>query len=200
MQEPVLTQIRMAADPAAWAAAGFEPGRPAGLVRLEYLAGDGGLIDWALSEVRVAGIDGLPTRVGATTDEAEEGGTHPNGVVGIDHVVVMTPQLERTTRALETAGIRLRREREGETGMGRRRQAFFRVGTPILEVVEAHELNSEEPARFWGLTFVTEDLDAAAKLLGPKLGRIKGAVQPGRRIATVRGEAGLGLPVALISP
>ena len=108
---------------------------------------------------------------------------------------MLTPSLERTIDDLEGQGIELRRIREGETGMGTYRQAFFRVGRPILEVVEA-----DDPVRFWGITFTTADIDAAAELLGERLGRVKDAVQPGRRIATVRKEAGLGLPVALISP
>ena len=125
---------------------------------------------------------------------------HPNGVTEIDHVVMLTPQLERTIADVEGEGIELRRIREGETGMGKYRQAFFRVGRPILEVVEAADMEPDEPARFWGITFTTADIDATAELLGEKLGRVKDAVQPGRRIATVRKEAGLGLPVALISP
>jgi len=72
---------------------------------------------------------------------------------------------------------------------------FEYLGRPILEVVEA-----DAPVRLWGITFTTTDIDTAAELLGDKLGRVKYAVQPGRRIATVRKEAGLGLPVALISP
>ena len=53
-------------------------------------------------------------------------------------MVMLTPPLERTIDdALEGQGIELRRVREGETGMGTYRQAFFRVGRPILEVVEA---------------------------------------------------------------
>ncbi len=56
------------------------------------------------------------------------------------------------------------------------------------------------PARFWGITFTVADLDACAELLGDRLGSIREAVQPGRRIATVRESAALGLPVALISP
>ena len=198
--EPVLTEIRVATDASAWTAAGFSVAGDScsvGGVRIAFLAGEGGIVDWALSEVRAAGIDGLPTRIA----EGSEAGVHPNGVTAIDHVVVLTPQLDRTVGALEDAGIRLRRRREGETGMGPpRKQAFFRIGRPILEVVEAHELNSEEPARFWGITFETADIDAAAELLGDKVGRVKDAVQPGRRITTVRREAGLGLPVALITP
>jgi hypothetical protein len=179
---PVLSQIRVAADPAGWAAAGFRvtgTSVSVGGVGIEFVEGEGGIIDWTLSD---EGSD-----VPATT--------HPNGVTEIDHVVMLTPSLGRTIADLEDQGIELRRIREGETGMGTYRQAFFRVGRPILEVVEA-----DDPVRFWGITFTTADLDATAEFLGEKLGRVKDAVQPGRRIATVRREAGLGFPVALISP
>jgi hypothetical protein len=163
-----------------------------------FVESKSGIVDWALTEAKAAGIDGLPTR--AAPARAEEGPLHANGVTEIDHVVVATPQLDRTIAAIEDAAIELRRIREGETGMGAYRQAFFRVGRPILEVVESADIDTAAPARFWGITFTTEDIDAAAELLGDKLGRVKDAVQPGRRIATVRREAGLGLPVALITP
>ena len=41
-----------------------------------------------------AGVDGLPTRLGAEHDAP--GAPHPNGVIEIDHLVVLTPSLERT--------------------------------------------------------------------------------------------------------
>ncbi len=179
----------MAADPSAWAAAGFSMASGTvvvGGVAIQFVEGSGGIIDWTLD---------------ATTGDVARSlrvQPHPNGVTEIDHVVMVTPSLERTTDELEKQGIDLRRIREGETGMGEYRQAFFRVGRPILEVVESRELD-DAPAHFWGITFATADIDAAAELLGDKLGRVKDAVQPGRRIATVRKEAGLGLPVALIS-
>ena len=187
MSRPVLTEISVAADPTAWAAAGFSvrgTSMPVGGVTLEFVDGDGGIIDWVLG------------------DEAGAGGgsSHANGVTQIDHVVMLTPKLEREIDRLEDEGIELRRIREGETGMGSFRQAFFKVGRPVLEVVEAADMENDAPARFWGITFTTADIDVAAELLGDKLGRVKDAVQPGRRIATVRKEARLGLPVALISP
>jgi hypothetical protein len=152
-------------------------------VSVEFVEGEGGIVDWTLSgEVATAGSS-----------------AHANGVTEIDHVVMLTPRLEREIDRLEGEGIELRRIREGETGIGAFRQAFFRVGRPILEVVESADMEEDAPARLWGITFTTADIDAAAALLGDKLGRVKGAVQPGRRIATVREEAGLGVPVALIS-
>jgi hypothetical protein len=179
---PILSEIRVAAGRAAWAAAGFSVtagSMPVGDVSIEFVDGEGGIVDWTLAD---DAPDLPPT-------------AHANGVTEIDHVVMLTPSLERTIEDLEGQGIELRRIRDGDTGMGTYRQAFFRVGRPILEVVEA-----DDPVRFWGITFTTADIDAAAELLGDRLGRVKDAVQPGRRIATVRREAGLGLPVALISP
>ena len=113
--------------------------------------------------------------------------------------MVLTPDLERTTAGLEEIDVRRRRVRELDADEGLLRQGFFRLGEVILEVV-AHPKVPEGPARFWGITFAVTDLEACAELLGDRLGTIRDAVQPGRRIATVRREAELGLPVALISP
>ena len=182
MQAPVLAAITVASDPAAWADAGFSVADRTVTVdgvSIEFVEGDGGIVDWTL---------------GDTTPDANST-VHANGVTEIDHVVMLTPSLDQTIRELKGQGLELRRIREGETGMGTYRQAFFRVGRPVLEVVEA-----DEPVRFWGITFTTADIAASASFLGDKLGRVKDAVQPGRRIATVRKDAGLGLPVALISP
>ena len=122
----------------------------------------------------------------------------------MDHVVAFSPDLERTVPALEAAGLDLRRVREGPTPAGAQRQAFFRLGESILEVVEhppgtPAAADRDAPAGFYGLAFGVEDLDVAARRLGPLLGEPRDAVQPGRLIATVRREARLGLPVALIT-
>ena len=115
----------------------------------------------------------------------------------MDHVVVFTPALGRTIAALEEAGIELRRVREPSEPGPPVHQAFFRLGEVILEVVERPK--GDGGAAFWGITLAVADIDASADLLGDLLGNVHAAVQPGRRIATVRREAGLGVPVALIS-
>ena len=43
------------------------------------------------------------------------------------------------------------------------------------------------------------DLDATARYLGDRLGTVKDAVQPDRRIASLRKEAGLAVPMAFMS-
>ena len=95
------------------------------------------------------------------------------------------------------AGLERRRVREaGPNAL----QGFYVVGDAVLEVIGPREPDGDGPASFWGLVLVVEDLDAAAERLGPLLGAPRDAVQPGRRIATVRREAGLGTAVALITP
>jgi hypothetical protein len=162
---------------------------------MRFVEGEPGLAGWSLRGATSTALDGLPTSLGAGEPANPE--EHPNGVSRIDHVVVFTPDLSRTRAALESAGFDLRRIREASEPGPPVRQAFFRVGEVLVEVVEAAEA-SPGPARFWGITFRVADLERAAELLGSGLGEPRDAVQPGRRIATARGSAGLGMPVALI--
>ncbi len=194
--------LRIGGDAATWRELGFQVDGGnsivVGGVRLEVLesAQRGTIGSWTLDGADVPdSIDGLSTGSGAR-EVAER--SHPNGVTAIDHVVALTPSLERTTAALAGIGVECRRVREAGDGA---RQGFFLVGDLLLEVVAgAAALDQDEPARFWGITMVVDDIDAAAALLGERLGSVKDAVQPGRRIATVRPEASDGLPLALITP
>ena len=156
-----------------------------------------GIVGWALSGAQeTTDIDGLATEVvaPATPVYAE----HPLGASGLDHVVVSTADLERTSGAIASAtGCELKRIRE----VGTMRQGFHRIGRGglIVELVERPDL-PVGPATFWGLVLIVDDLDAAHELLGAdRISAPKDAVQPGRRIATVRAEVGLGLPVALMT-
>ncbi len=189
--------MTLGADPGRWTEAGFGISGDAmrvGEVPLVFGPGEG-VLAW-----RLAGfdgeVDGLPVASPSHVVAAES--VHANGAIRVDHLVVFSPDLERTTAALEEIDIERRRVREVEADGSPLRQGFFRLGEVILEVVQ-HANVEPGPARFWGITFAVADLDAAAQLLGDRLGTIRDAVQPGRRIATVRTEAGLGLPVALIS-
>jgi hypothetical protein len=191
---PSIEGLEIADEPEAWAAVGFrvEEGVCAvSRVRLR-LVGKGprrGIVGWAL--------DG--------DAPAEPAPPHPNGVVSVDHVVMLSPDLDRTVEELESQGFELRRLREGETPGGSTRQAFFRAGEPILEVVQAPDGTSvardpEGPSRLWGLAFVVEDIERTARALGELSGAPREAVQPGRRIATLRPEAGLGPAIAFMTP
>ena len=199
----------MIADPPdVWRAAGFEPDGEvleAGSVRLRLDATrEGrGIVGWSLRGLETTELDGLPTTVSERAPAS--GARQPNGVTAVDHVVAFTPDLDRTVGALRAAGLDLRRLREEPTPGGAPRQAFFRVGEPVLEVVQAPEgtriaLDPDGPARLWGISFAVGDLDATVAHLGDLVGEPRDAVQPGRRIATLRKEAGLGPAIAFMSP
>jgi len=162
------------------------------------------LIGWSVREVETAELDGLTTTRSVRQPPTEHP-AHSNGVTALDHVVAITPALDRTVAVLQGAGLDLRRIREEPTPAGAPRQAFFRLGATILEVVqeppEAIERNGgDRPAFFWGLAFVAPDLDATVARLGEHVSEVRQAVQPGRRIATLRRSASLTVPVALITP
>jgi hypothetical protein len=175
-----------------------------GSVRLSLAGSSGGIEVWSLRGVTATDLDGLPTDPGGelAADSAgsspRERAGHANGAVRIDHIVAFTPRLARTVRAFEDAGIELRRLREPAEPGPPLRQAFFRLGEVIVELAE-YDRGGDGPASFWGITFGVADIERCAALLGELLGEVRDAVQPGRRIATVRRRAGLGLPVAMIS-
>lgn len=178
---------------------GLVPLIGAGLRIVDATARDAspGIVGWALSASASPGsIDGLATEVVPSFPPLFA--DHPLGATGLDHVVVLTPDLERTSAAIADAtGSELRRVRE----VGTMRQGFHRLGPGglIVELVERPEVPAGA-ASFWGLVLNVADLDGACARLGPeRVSAPKDAVQPGRRIATVSPAAGLGFPVALMT-
>lgn len=176
-----LTGLRVADDPATWEALGFavvDDAVTVGGVRIELAGSEAGegILGWTLD--------------GAETD----GPGHPNGVVAVDHVVAFTNDLDAAMERLAADGLQVRRVREAGEG---RQQAFYVLGTALLELVGPVE--GEGEWRFWGLTLVASDLDALAGRLGPLLGEPRDAVQAGRRIATLRRDAGSSVAIAFMT-
>ncbi len=211
--EATLVSLAVADPPAAWVAAGFTVADdviPLGPTAIRFAGTDettSGIVGWTLAGLDAAAgpgeVDGLPTTFVDAPPEPPATGPEPhaNGVIGLDHVVVTTPDLDRTIAAFEGVGLACRRIREGTAGGSPVRQAFFRVGSAIVEVLAgdlgAGPPDAGAPARFFGLALDAHDLGATAVVLGDGLGRVKPAVQPGRRIATVRHrELGLSVVVA----
>ncbi len=191
---PSIDELEIADEPAAWRAVGFKV--------------DDGVCRVSRLRLRLAGKGGRRGILGWTLGEGvseEVAPPHANGVVRVDHVVMLTPDLDSTVDELEGQGFELRRRREGDTPGGSTRQAFFRAGEPILEVVQAPAGSSvardpDGPARLWGLAFLVEDMEHPATRLGDLLGSPRDAVQPGRRIATLSPQAGLGPAIAFMTP
>jgi len=191
---PQARAITIGDEPGAWAALGLPT--TLGGIEVRLVGGGSGILGVEVEGLSGSEPDGLPLVAAENWTE----GTVPRPACGgcpvqLDHVVVFTDSLARTTAALEAVGLDLRRRRDPpEAPMP---QAFFNLSTTILEVGETDRASG---ASFWGLTLAVSDLDAMAERLGPLLGAPRDAVQPGRRIATVRREAGLSVAMALMTP
>jgi hypothetical protein len=196
---PQLTALHIADPPERWQALGFivEDGHlDLGGVHVTLGAEGRGITHWAIHGIPdTTAVDGLST-ASAPHHPQPRDVTHPNTASGIDHVVVTTPDFERTQQALERAGLTLTRIRRTPSF----RQGFRRLGPVILELVETTDAGKAEPARFWGLVIIVADLQGLAARLGGDLGTPKPAVQPGRQIATLRSTAGLSPQVAFMTP
>ena len=159
-----------------------------------------GLHAWAISEIDASTtqIDGITTSLAtnAATPQATPNSGFSLHVVGVDHVVINTPNLQRTSDALaQLTGAPLKRTRDAGNGVT---QGFHKLGSVVVELVTMPSM-PEGPASLWGFVLNVQDLDGIAAHLGPDvLSPPKPAVQPGRRIATFRSAAALGVPVALM--
>jgi hypothetical protein len=193
---PELAGLAIADPPARWRSLGFSVGAGDRLlvagVELALGVAGRGITGWTLRHAPPgAEIDGLPTSV-TEAPPPERDGAHSNRALGVDHVVIVTPDFDRTAAALAGRGLELRRIRQA----GDRRQGFRRLGPTIMELVEAPEAGA--PA-FWGLTIVVAELDVLAREHA-QIGEVRPAVQPGRRIAMVDAGAGLSTRLALMDP
>ena len=219
-REPELAELAIADAADAWRELGFDVDEHDNLdlggVRLRLGAKGGpGVVSWSLRRVNAMGsIDGLPTPVPRML-RPPPFKTHPNGATGLDHVVITTPDFDRTAGALSRAGLELKRTQD----IGRGRQGFRRVGPAILELVQLPEDPADAPGagvvaraapgaspagagdtRFWGLVVVVVNLPALAETLGDRLGEIRPAVQPGRSIAALAPTPGIGPALAFMTP
>ncbi len=202
-----LDALEVGDDPAAWADAGFtvqDDEVVIGRVRVRCLGDGGGADRWRLrtdpGEPEVPpSVDGLATS--STTAEPPAPVAHRNGVVALDHVVLRSPDLDRTTAALGALGLDLRRTRDVGTVERPMQQRFFRLGDVILELVGPSAPTGDGPTSIWGYALVSDDIDATAAALGDACSSPKEAVQPGRRIATIRTrELGIGVTLAVMTP
>ncbi|KQY02875.1 glyoxalase [Mycobacterium sp. Root135] len=202
-----VAEFHVADPPESWTRAGFTVDADAvcrigGVgIRLVGPEHGTGIVVWSLRGVPtdVHEVDGVPT---TTTDGPPvTPATHPNGASSVDHVVLLSPDLARTVAALAALGVRPRRERDGELGGQPIRQIFFRLGEVIVELVGAPHAAGDGPSTLWGMTYVVDDVEATAEAFGDRTSPVKDAVQPGRRITTLRHrEFGMSVRTALISP
>lgn len=210
--KPTIDEIVVADPPEAWASAGFTVDDDdicrIGQVRIHLVGRERGkrIVEWSMRDIGPMAdgnpdgdIDGLTTFL--STREPCAPAAHANGALLIDHVVLITPDQQRTIGALSAVGYEARRTRETDTYGAPFLQTFFRAGEVILELIGPAEPSGDGPASFFGLAYTVDDLDATKALLGDGLGNVKDAVQPGRQIATLRHkEFGVSVATAFMSP
>ncbi|MGA1361920.1 MAG: VOC family protein [Ilumatobacteraceae bacterium] len=179
------------------------PGGVARLADVELVVNGGApdLSSWTIEADTDAtvDIDGITTHLVSSSGlSAGESPIGPTVAVRLDHVVVNTDDGERTSAAFEAVlGLGLRRVRDAGRGVSQR---FHMLENCVIEIVSGPHVTGPG-ASLWGMVLSVADIDALAAWLGPDvMSPPKNAVQPGRRIATVRAAAGLGVPFAVMTP
>jgi len=187
-------------------------------------SGDGGADETATGVVGW-GVSGVPADVGdiagITTTVVEEPPVltgeerHPNGVYRTDHLVVRTTDTPATAAAFEALGLEIKGKRSTASGGAKVDMRFAWAGDTLLEIVGPPEPASASgesaasgestaaesaAARIAGIAYVSADLDGTAARLGDWSTTPIDAVQPGRRIAALRTEAGSSVPMAFMTP
>jgi hypothetical protein len=160
-----------------------------------------GLHGWTIDVGRdeIIEIDGIRTTlVSGTTPRPSMSTIGRQKVIGLDHVVVNTDNIDRTTQAITAAlGLEVRRERQLGNGAVQR---FHKLENTIIEVVSGPHI-TQPGASLWGMVASVDDLFELAEELGENTtSPPKKATQPGRYISTVRGSVSLGVPFALMTP
>ncbi|CAK9009406.1 Glyoxalase, partial [Durusdinium trenchii] len=178
-----------------------------------------GLVGWAWSGVPegvdVGDVHTVVWKGDSPEPQAHEF-KHPNGVDGVDHVVLRSGDLSQVKASFAACGVEMRRERaDVYPGIT---QLFYRPSEEvIIEVVGPTEAKgdgqggaassplappgpSEQP-NLWGITFVASDLEGTKAFLGDNLSKLRKAKQAGRQIATLRNNnLGMNVAIALMTP
>jgi hypothetical protein len=198
-----VSELVLGSSAAAWQRVGLTvEGETArvGTVLLRFAPHEQGLARWGLAGLppgsrAVTDIDGLPT-----AEAPAPSGPAPDNDMGatrLELITMATTSLLRTADAIEAVtGEPLTSVRSaGEFSVG-----FIRLGEVQAEIVQSSSATGEA-ATFGGFVIVVEQLEELTARLGPDvISEPRIAVQYGRHIATFRPSAGLGTPVAAMTP
>ena len=108
-------------------------------------------------------------------------GANANTVDYLEHIVVMTPDLEHAIAANAAIGVPCKRTREVGNGA---RQAFFKLEQTVLEIVGP----ARGPAGCWGIALMCTDIGKAvvhARANGLQATEPKSAIQGGQIVRIV---------------
>jgi hypothetical protein len=194
-----VSELMVGASAAAWQKVGLtveDQAAQIGAVMLRFAPHEQGLARWGLAGLppasrAVTDIDGLPIAdVPLPSGPAPE---HEMGAIRLELITLVTTSLLRTADAIEAV--------TGEPLMSVRRSfGFVRLGEVLAEIAESDRASGDH-AVFGGFVIVVEQLEELTARLGPDvISEARIAVQYGRHIATFRPGAGLGTPVAAMTP
>lgn len=119
-------------------------------------------------------------------------------VVGIDHIVVRTPDAER---AAALYGARLDLDMRLDREVAGRRLMFFRCGDAIMEIVHDPSIDNGRD-NVWGLSWRVANADHARARLaeaGLNVSEVRTGLKPGTRVFTAR-DGTCGVPTLMIEP
>eukprot|EP00427_Karlodinium_veneficum_P023331 CAMPEP_0169119128 /NCGR_PEP_ID=MMETSP1015-20121227/31380_1 /TAXON_ID=342587 /ORGANISM="Karlodinium micrum, Strain CCMP2283" /LENGTH=236 /DNA_ID=CAMNT_0009181965 /DNA_START=46 /DNA_END=753 /DNA_ORIENTATION=+ len=213
---PIAHTLEIADNAEAWESAGFsvvDSSVTIGAVKLLLVGaiGDRGILSWTLGAV-----DGMPVNDHHDLDgivthfrrmppiDRTVYRAHPNGVTGIDMIVLQSPNPTRTLAAFSAIGLHPQAESGKEARKVRQfAQYFIRPsGAPCaIELVGPADGTGDGPARIWGLTFVCGDIDVTHGFLRETTKAPWNAVQKGRRMTVLQHKKhDISVACALISP
>ena len=199
---PSIAELHVGDDPIAWERVGFRVGNDRcliGTTDVVFREGQPGIHSWALRDARPSEFGPIPTSF-VESPTPSPAPAHPNRSIGFHHVVLMAPEFKRGRSALTDAGVVVPPGKAfGSTDKQLLRSAP-QMGDIELELIGPGIEDRSRRWELWGLVIAVEDIDVTADLLGDLLGRIKPAVQPHRRIATLAKSAGLGVAIAFLGP
>eukprot|EP00658_Telonema_sp_P-2_P075102 TRINITY_DN644_c0_g2_i1.p1 TRINITY_DN644_c0_g2~~TRINITY_DN644_c0_g2_i1.p1 ORF type:complete len:238 (-),score=43.44 TRINITY_DN644_c0_g2_i1:391-1104(-) len=195
--------LDVADEPAAWRAAGFDLD-PENKIQLGDICirvvgrqehPKGGIVAWRWSALEQTDpIPGIPTIF--QPDAPFSSAPHRNGAMGVDHIVLFSPDWQQSVLDLRSVGLEPLREtnsvRRGVT------QVIYRPKNTIIELVGPRK--PPEHPTLKGLTLVTSDVDTTHQFFGEYVKPPWDAVQPGRRMTVLKNFPGISIAVAFMSP
>jgi len=209
-----LTEIVVGGGPEAWTKIGLRKQSAhffVSDVAISVHGDDKGLLSCSFSHERVTDgqppihlIDGLPIQLHRVLSPSSlptsDGASTLEGVefIGIDHIVITTDDLGRTSEAIEDVlGVACARTRDAGHSVT---QAFHKLDNTILELVAGPQVK-HFGARWWGFVLPVNDIDSWWSQVGEGVATPpRDAVQQGRKISTIHSSVGLGIATAVMSP
>ncbi len=127
-------------------------------------------------------------------------GTIKHGIIGIDHLVLLSNDLDDCIERFGAHGLGIRLALDRIEPRWGGRMLFFRVGKFTLEIIQNSHNDSQKDDRFWGLAFLCSDIKFTISELqkkGVKHSNVREGRKDGTLVATIKSH-NLGLPTLLL--